>query len=81
VYKNAEVQGGTMSTYTKEDKIRDELFDDLLDATEKAQELGVPQVIWMGITFFTQMAVDCAPTVTDARHLVSQATKSVKKVK
>ncbi len=73
--------GETMSTYTNEDKIRDELFDDLLDATEKAQDLGVPQVVWMGITFFTQMALDCAPTVTDGRHLVSQATRSVKKEK
>ena len=65
----------------KEDKIRDELFDNLLDATEKAQDLGIPQVVRMGITFFTQMAIDCAPTVTDARHLISQATKSVKKDK
>ena len=65
----------------KEDKIRDQLFDDLLDATEKAQDLGITQLVWMGITFFTQMAIDCAPTVTDARHLINQATKSVKKDK
>lgn len=63
----------------KEDKIREQLFDDLLDVTEKAQDLGITQVVWMGITFFTQMAIDCAPSVTDARHLISQATKSVKK--
>ena len=63
----------------KEDKIREQLFDGLLDVTEKAQDLGITQVVWMGITFFTQMAIDCAPSVTDARHLISQATKSVKK--
>ena len=38
-------------------------------------------MVWHGISFFTQMAVDCGPTVADGRRLVRDASKSVKKNK
>lgn len=66
---------------SRKDKIRERLFEDLLDITEDAQRLGVQEVVWHGISFFTQMAVDCAPTVADGRRLVRDASKSVKKNK
>ena len=66
---------------SRKDKIRQRLFEDLLDITEDAQRLGVQEVVWHGISFFTQIAVDCAPTVADGRRLVRDASKSVKKNK
>ena len=66
---------------SKKDKIRERLFEDLLDTVQDAQRLGVQEVVWHGISFFTQMAIDCAPTVADGRRLVRDASKSVKKDK
>lgn len=66
---------------SRKDKIRERLFEDLLDITEDAQRLDVQEVVWLGISFFTQMAVDCAPTVADGRKLVREASKSVKRDK
>jgi hypothetical protein len=66
---------------SKKDKIRERLFEDLLDTVEDAQRLDVQEVVWHGICFFTQMAIDCAPTVADGRKLVREASKSVKKDK
>ncbi len=63
----------------KNDKLRARLYEDLLDATENAQNLGVPELVWFGISFFTQMALDCAPSVKDGRKLVKDATSSVRK--
>jgi len=68
-----------MSKLSNEDKLRKRLYEDLLDATENAQTLGVPELVWFGISFFTQMAIDCAPTVKAGRKLVQDATKTIKK--
>ena len=65
----------------RKDKIRERLFEDLLDAVQDAQRLDVQEVVWHGICFFTQMAVDCAPTEADGKKLVREASKSVKKDK
>ena len=65
----------------RKDKIRERLFEDLLDTVQDAQRLDVQEVVWHGISFFTQMAIDCAPTVADGRRLVREASKSVKKDK
>jgi len=66
---------------SKKDKIRERLFEDLLDTVQDAQRLDVQEVVWHGICFFTQMAVDCAPTEADGKKLVREASKSVKKDK
>jgi hypothetical protein len=66
---------------SKKDKIRERLFEDLLDTVQDAQRLDVQEVVWHGICFFTQMAVDCAPTEADGKKLVRDASKSVKKDK
>ena len=66
---------------SKKDKIRARLFEDLLDTVQDAQRLDVQEVVWHGICFFTQMAVDCAPTEADGKKLVRDASKSVKKDK
>ena len=64
---------------SKNDKLRSRLYEDLLDATENAQSLGVPELVWIGISFFTQMAIDCAPSVKDGRKLVKDASSTVRK--
>jgi len=68
-----------MSKVCPHDKLRTELYKDLLDLTEKAQDLGVQELVWFGISFFTQMALDCAPSVKAGRHLVKEAAKTVRK--
>ena len=68
-----------MSKVDPHDELRTELYKDLIDLTEKAQDLGVPELVWFGISFFTQMALDCAPSVKDGRKLVKDATSSVRK--
>jgi len=68
-----------MSKTNNPDKIRQRLYEDLLDATENAQKLGVQELVWFGISFFTQMAIDCAPTVREGRKLVREASKTVTK--
>jgi len=45
----------------KQEKLHNRLFEDLLDLTEDYQELGTQHLVWVGISFFTQMALDCAP--------------------
>ena len=64
---------------SRKDEIREQLFDDLINAIENAKDLDVQEVIWHGISFFTQMAIDCAPSVTTARRLINEASKSIKK--
>jgi len=61
------------------DKLRTRLIEDLVDVTEDASRLGVPDIVWQGICFFTQMAIDCAPTVAEGRKLVKDAAKAVRK--
>ena len=68
-----------MSRTNNPDKIRQRLYEDLLDATENAQKLGVQELVWFGISFFTQMAIDCAPNVREGRKLVREASKTVTK--
>ena len=68
-----------MSKVCPHDKLRTELYKDLLDLTEKAQDLGVQELVWFGISFFTQIALDCAPSVKAGRYLVKEATKTVRK--
>tara|TARA_R100000935_G_scaffold35729_1_gene56530 strand:+ start:1702 stop:1965 length:264 start_codon:yes stop_codon:yes gene_type:complete len=60
------------------EKIHNQLWFDLLDATEHAEELGVPHAVHMGIQFFTRMALDCAPNEVEALGIVMEAVKVTK---
>ena len=60
------------------EEIHDQLWFDLLDATEKAGELGIPHVVHLGIQFFTRMALDCAPDEVEALGIVMEAVKVTK---
>ena len=60
------------------DKLRDQLFDDLLEVSEKAQKLGVQHVAWIGLGFFSQMTRDCAPSKKEAKEFIKEAVKLLK---
>jgi len=62
----------------KKEKAHNQLWFDLLDATEHAEELGVPHVVHMGIQFFTRMALDCAPNEVEALGIIMEAIKVTK---
>ena len=65
----------------KKEQAHDQFFYDLCDATEKAAEggIGIPHAVFVGIQFFTQMALDCAPNTKEAKDLIKDAMKSAKK--
>ena len=48
---------------SKKELAHDQFFYDLCDATENAamENLDVPHVVFVGIQYFTQLALDCAP--------------------
>jgi len=60
------------------EEIHNQLWFDLLEVTEKAQELGVPHVVHLGTQFFTRMALDCAPDEVEALGIVMEAIKVTK---
>ena len=60
------------------EEIPNQLWFDLLEVTEKAQELGVPHVVHLGTQFFTRMALDCAPNEVEALGIVMEAIKVTK---
>ena len=61
-----------------EEKIHDQLWFDLLDATEKAQVLSVPHIVHVGIEFFTRMALECSPNEVEGLGVVMNAVKHTK---
>ena len=61
-----------------DEEILDQLWFDLLDATEKAQELGIPHVVHLGIQFFTRMALDCAPDEVEGLGIVMDSVRHTK---
>ena len=63
------------------EKTHEDLWLDLLTVTEEAQELGVPHIVYVGIQFFTQMALDCAPDEQEAYGMILTAIKDTKKSK
>jgi len=66
---------------TKKEQVHDQFFYDLCDATEKAamENISVPHLVFVGIQYFTQLALDCAPNTKEAKDLIKDAMKSVKK--
>tara|TARA_R110001606_G_scaffold155317_1_gene297537 strand:- start:657 stop:875 length:219 start_codon:yes stop_codon:yes gene_type:complete len=65
----------------KKEQAHDQFFYDLADACENAAEggLDVPHAVFVGIQFFTQLALDCAPNTKEAKDLIKDAMKEVKK--
>ena len=43
------------------------------------EDLDVPHVVFVGIQYFTQLALDCAPNNKQAKELIKDAMKSAKK--
>tara|TARA_R110002074_G_C11983615_1_gene612161 strand:- start:256 stop:474 length:219 start_codon:yes stop_codon:yes gene_type:complete len=66
---------------SKKELAHDQFFYDLCDATENAamEGLDVPHVVFVGIQYFTQLALDCAPNNKQAKELIKDAMKSAKK--
>ena len=60
-------------------EMHDKVFEGLLDLTEKYQKLGIVHMVYMGINFFTQMAVDCAPSSKEGKTMVKDVIKEVKR--
>ena len=64
----------------KQEKLHNRLFEDLLDLTEDYQELGTQHLVWVDISFFTQMALDCAPmTEKQTKKFVKDIITQTKK--
>ena len=65
--------------FTKEEA-HNNIWLGLLDLCDTAKEsgLGVPHIVFLGIQFFTQLAVDCAPNEAEGRKLVKEAAEEVK---
>ena len=66
---------------SKKELAHDQFFYDLCDATENAamEDLAVPHLVFVGIQYFTQLALDCAPNNKQAKELIKDAIKSAKK--
>ena len=60
-------------------EMHDKVFLGLLALTEKYQELGIVHMIYIGIEFYTKMAVDCAPSPKIGKAMVKDIIKKVKK--
>ena len=56
---------------TEEGFIREALLDVCEEAGER--ELGVPLVGYVGISFFANLLLDCAPTIEEAQALIQEA--------
>jgi len=64
---------------SKKELAHDQFFYDLYYVTEKAKDLEMTHVVYVGIKFFTQVALDCAPNKKEAKELIKNAMKSAKK--
>ena len=61
------------------EEMHTKVFDGLCDLSEQYQELGIVHMVYIGINFFTQMAVDCAPSSKLGKAMVRDVIKEVKK--
>ena len=62
---------------TEKEAVHNKLFFDLCNITEESKILGIPHIVYMGIQFFTQMAIDCAPNKKEALELINDTVKEV----
>tara|TARA_R110001606_G_scaffold381882_1_gene543353 strand:- start:34 stop:261 length:228 start_codon:yes stop_codon:yes gene_type:complete len=72
-----------MTTKAKKELILKEMHNKLLlglcDLTDKYQELGVVHMIYIGIDFYTKMAVDSAPSEKEGKEIVNEIIDLVRK--
>lgn len=61
------------------EEMHHKVFEGLLDLSEKYQQLGIVHMVYIGISFFTQMAVDCAPSKKEGIATVNEIISFVKK--
>ena len=61
------------------EEMHDKVFEGLCDLAEKYQELGIAHMVYIGISFFTQMAVDCAPSEKEGKSMVKDVIKTTTK--
>ena len=66
---------------TEKEDAHNKLFFNLCNATKESEILDVPHIVYMGIQFFAQMAVDCAPNKEEALELINSVVKDVIKDK
>tara|TARA_R100000935_G_scaffold24858_1_gene44486 strand:+ start:2281 stop:2505 length:225 start_codon:yes stop_codon:yes gene_type:complete len=65
---------------SKEEKAYDQFYYDLLDTLQKAnKDLPLPYVVYAGITIFTQLAVDFAPTEKEGKGWVRELVTKTKR--
>ena len=64
---------------TKEEQAYDKFYYDLCDVTDDAENLSVPYIVYLGIGFFTQMAVDFAPTEKEGKKMVRELVTIIKR--
>jgi hypothetical protein len=62
-----------------EEKLYSELNLELLDAIEKAEPLGTPMIAHAGLSLFTQMALDCAPSEISGLGFVLDTIRDVRR--
>lgn len=62
-----------------EEKLYREFHLDICDAVEKAGPLGTPMIAHAGLRFFTQMALDCAPSEIDGLGFVLENIRDVRR--
>ena len=62
-----------------EEKLYREFHLEILDAVEKAEPLGTPVIAHAGLRFFTQMALDCAPSEIDGLGFVLENIRDVRR--
>jgi len=63
-----------------EEELYDKFYYQLLDTLQKAdKELPVPYIIYAGISTFTQLAVDFAPTEKDGKSWVRGIVNKAKR--
>ena len=62
-----------------EEQLYNEFHLEILDAIEKAEPLGTAMIAHAGLRFFTQMALDCAPSEIDGLGFVLENIRNVRR--
>ena len=63
----------------EEQLLYNEFHLEILDAIEKAEPLGTAMIAHAGLRFFTQMALDCAPSEIDGLGFVLENIRNVRR--
>ena len=66
-------------TKIQEGKLYNEFHLQIIDAVEKAEPLGTAMIAHAGLRFFTQMAIDCAPSEIDGLGFVLDTIRDVRR--